>query len=107
MNSRICKVEDTSIKSSSFDPRVVCSIKGDETGKQYSLRISNMVDFCAHTDDLVGTNCVQGKPFRKTKTVLSDSYIAKTLHQSMERLEDESSRREHQVHRYSHINMKP
>ena len=113
MNSRICKVEDTSVKSSSFDPRVVCSIKGDETGKQYSLRIANMVDYCAHTDDLVGTNCVQGSPFRKTKTVLSESYIAKTLHDSMQWLDDrklwldESSRREHQVHRYLDINMKP
>ena len=100
MNSRICKIEDVSIKKSIYDPRVVCSIKGDEeAGKQYSLRLTNMVDICAHVDDMPGQLCGDGLPFKETNINLCRSYITNALTEAMQWFADEGDRREHHVHR--------
>ena len=100
MNGRICKVEDVSVKKSIYDPRVVCSIKGEAEDKRYSLKLTNMVDYCAHIDDIVGECCVEGEEFRETKNVLQPSDISKELHDAMQWLATKDTRRDHQIHRY-------
>ena len=100
MNSRICKVEDVSVKKSIYDPRVVCSIKGESEDKRYSLKLTNMVDYCAHIDDIVGERCVEGKKFFETRNVLPSSYITRELHDAMQWLATKDTRRDHQIHRY-------
>ena len=99
MNSRICKVEDVSVKKSIYDPRVVCSIKGESEDKRYSLKLTNMVDYCAHIDDIVGECCVEGQEFRETRNVLHTSYITRELHDAMQWLATKDTRRDHQIHR--------
>ena len=99
MNSRICKIEDVSLKKSIYDPRVVCSIKGEPEDKRYSLKLTNMVDYCAHIDDVVGECCVKGREFRETKNVLCPSYVRQELHDAMQWLVTKDTRRNHQVHR--------
>ena len=99
MNSRICKVEDVSVKKSIYDPRVVCSIKGESEDKRYSLKLTNMIDYCAHIDDIVGECCVEGKEFFETRNVLHSSYVARELHDAMQWLATKDTRRDHQIHR--------
>ena len=99
MNSRICKVEDVSVKKSIFDPRVVCTIKGEADDKRYSLKLTNMVDYMADIDDIVGECCVAGKEFKETRNVLHTSYITRELHDAMQWLATKDTRRNHQIHR--------
>merc|ERR1712218_180200 len=66
MNGRICRVEDVSGRKSRYDPRLVCSIKGDEEeGKLYSLKPSTMVDCYVEVEDLDIYTCHNNSMFKK------------------------------------------
>ena len=99
MNTRICKIEDVTINKSVFDQRVVCSIKGDEAGKQYSLKLSNMVDICADLDDIVGTLCKQGNTFKESNMMICNGTISKFLGDAVEWFGKQGLRRAHQLYR--------
>ena len=87
------------MKKSIFDPRVVCTIKGEADDKRYSLKLTNMVDYMADIDDIVGECCVAGKEFKETRNVLHTSYITRELHDAMQWLATKDTRRNHQIHR--------
>jgi hypothetical protein len=101
MNSRICKIEDVSIKKSIFNPRVICTIKGDKTeGKQYSLKVSNMVDIAADLNDLDLEHCRRETSFQLFKTVLLDSTVKKLLGDSTKWMMEQEWPKMHHAARY-------
>jgi len=100
MNGRICKVEHVTKHQSTFDPYVCCTIKGEEDQeKKYSLKPSNMVDFCVDAEDLIGEACMKGTIFKETRTLLCSNFIKTMLSEAILWLDGLGEERGHHYYR--------
>ena len=102
MNGRICKVEDISGRKSRYDPRLICSIKGDEQdGMQYSLKPSTMVDCYVDVEDIDIYTCQSGVTYKKQQeTNLCHTMALNFLARAMLWMEDQGHNQLHQKARW-------
>ena len=98
MNGRICKVEDISKQKSRYDPRLICTIKGNEqNGQQYSLKPSTMVDCYVDVEDLDIYTCQSGVMYKKQlETNLCETMVLNFLARAMLWIEDQGYNKLHQ-----------
>jgi len=105
MNGRICKVEDISKQKSRYDPRLICTIKGNEqNGQQYSLKPSTMVDCYVDVEDLDIYTCQSGVMYKKQlETNLCETMVLNFLARAMLWIEDQGYNKLHQQARLSNL----
>ena len=98
MNGRICKVEDISKQKSRYDPRLICTIKGNEqNGQQYSLKPSTMVDCYVDVEDLDIYTCQNGAMYKKQlENNLCETMVLNFLARAMLWVEDQGYNKLHQ-----------
>ena len=98
MNGRICRVEDVSGRKSRYDPRLVCSIKGDEEeGKLYSIKPSTMVDCYVEVEDLDIYSCHNNSLFKKQEEDgLCEKMVLSFLARALLWMEDQGNNLVHQ-----------
>jgi len=105
MNGRICKVEDISKQKSRYDPRLICTIKGNEqNGQQYSLKPSTMVDCYVDVEDLDIYTCQSGVMYKKQlETNLCETMVLNFLARAMLWIEDQGYNKLHQQARMTNL----
>jgi len=105
MNGRICRVEDVSGRKSRYDPRLVCSIKGEEEeGKLYSLKPSTMVDCYVEVEDLDIYSCHNNSMFKKQEEDgLCEKMVLSFLARALLWLEDQGNNLVHQQARSANL----
>ena len=98
MNGRICRVEDLSKQKSRYDPRLICTIKGNEQDEQqYSLKPSTMVDCYVDLEDLDIYTCQGGAMYKKQlENNLCETMVLNFLARAMLWMEDQGHNKLHQ-----------
>jgi len=105
MNGRICRVEDISKQKSRYDPRLICSIKGNEQDEQqYSLKPSTMVDCYVDVEDLDIYTCQGGAMYKKQlENNLCETMVLNFLARAMLWMEDQGHNKLHQQARLANL----